>query len=82
MFQCFNHLRRISMEAYEVEASIAEGEQALQALVSFVREKAGQLEAHEAEKGIFNMWWATCGRPPMPCSGKALRRAKRGSSTS
>ena len=41
------------MEAYEVEASIAEGEEGLQALVSFVRENAGQLEAHEAEKGIF-----------------------------
>lgn len=41
------------MEAYEVEASIAEGEQALQALLSFVRENAGQIEAHEAEKGIF-----------------------------
>lgn len=41
------------MEAYEVEASIAEAEQALQAVVSFVREKAGQIEAHEAEKGIF-----------------------------
>jgi hypothetical protein len=53
MFPCFKHLRRISMEAYDVEASIAEGEQGLQALVSFVRENAGQLQAHEAEKGIF-----------------------------
>lgn len=41
------------MEAFEVEASIAEGEEALQALLSFVQEKAGRLEAHEAEKGIF-----------------------------
>jgi len=41
------------MEAYDIEASITEGEQALQALVSFVRENAGQLQAHEAEKGIF-----------------------------
>ena len=41
------------MEAFEVEASRAEGEEALQALLSFVREKAGQLEAQEAEKGIF-----------------------------
>jgi hypothetical protein len=41
------------MEAFEVEASIAEGEEALQALLSFVRETAGQLEAQEAEKGIF-----------------------------
>ena len=41
------------MEAFEVEASIAEGEAALQALLSFVQEKAGQLEAQEAEKGIF-----------------------------
>jgi hypothetical protein len=41
------------MEAFDVEASIAEGEEALQALLSFVRETAGQLEAQEAEKGIF-----------------------------
>jgi hypothetical protein len=41
------------MEALDVETSIAEGEQALQALITFVRENAGQLEAHEAEKGIF-----------------------------
>lgn len=41
------------MEAFDIEASIAEGEQALQALVSFVRETAGQLQAHEVEKGIF-----------------------------
>jgi hypothetical protein len=41
------------MEAFDVEASIAEGEEALQTLLRFVRESAGQLEAHEAEKGIF-----------------------------
>jgi hypothetical protein len=41
------------MEALEVETSIAEGEQALQALILFARESAGKLEAHEAEKGIF-----------------------------
>jgi hypothetical protein len=41
------------MEALEVERSIAEGEQALQALLQFAREQAGRLEAHEAEKGIF-----------------------------
>ena len=41
------------MEALEVETSIAEGEQALQALLTFARENAGTLEAHEAEKGIF-----------------------------
>jgi len=41
------------MEALEVERSIAEGEQALQALITFAREHAGKLEAHEAEKGIF-----------------------------
>lgn len=41
------------MEAVEVEASRAEGEEALPALLSFVREKAGPLEAQEAEKGIF-----------------------------
>jgi hypothetical protein len=41
------------MDALEVERSIAEGEQALQALITFARENAGRLEAHEAEKGIF-----------------------------
>src|SRR4029453_12323416 len=46
------HLGRIPMEALDVETSIAEGEQALQALITCVRENAGQLEAHEAEKGI------------------------------
>jgi hypothetical protein len=49
----FLPVRRIPMEALDVEISIAEGEQALQALITFVRERAGQLEAHEAEKGIF-----------------------------
>ena len=43
----------MSGEAFEVEASRAEGEEALQALLSLVRETAGQLEAQEAEKGIF-----------------------------
>ena len=41
------------MDALDVERSIAEGEQALQALLQFAREQAGMLEAHEAEKGIF-----------------------------
>ena len=41
------------MEALDVEMSIAEGEQALQALLKFARDQAGRLEAHEAEKGIF-----------------------------
>jgi hypothetical protein len=41
------------MDALEVETSIAEGEQALQALLQFAREQAGKLEAHDAEKGIF-----------------------------
>jgi hypothetical protein len=41
------------MEALDVETSIAEGEQALQALIKFAREHAGKIEAHEAEKGIF-----------------------------
>jgi len=47
------HVRRIPMEALEVETSIAEGEQALQALLTFARENAGKFAAHEAEKGIF-----------------------------
>src|SRR5919108_1999403 len=47
------HVRRIPMEALDVETSIAEGEQALQALIQFVRKSAGKLEAHEAEQGLF-----------------------------
>jgi hypothetical protein len=47
------HVRRIPMDALDVEMSIAEGEQALQALLKFARESADQIEAHEAEKGIF-----------------------------
>jgi hypothetical protein len=41
------------MDALDVEISIAEGEQALQALLQFARQSAETLEAHEAEKGIF-----------------------------
>ena len=41
------------MEALDVETSRAEGEQALQALITSVRENAGKLAAHEAEQGIF-----------------------------
>lgn len=41
------------MGAFDVEASIREGEDALQALLSFVQEQAGQLEAHDVEQGIF-----------------------------
>jgi hypothetical protein len=44
--------RRIPMEALDVEMRIAEGTQALQALLKCVQENADQLEAHEAEKGI------------------------------
>ena len=42
------------MEALDVEISLAEGEQALQALITCARERAGTLEAHEAEQGIFS----------------------------
>jgi hypothetical protein len=41
------------MDALDVETRIAEGEQALQALLKLARAKAGKLEAHEAEKGLF-----------------------------
>jgi len=41
------------MDALDVETSITEGEQALHTLLKFVSERAGTLEAHEAEKGIF-----------------------------
>ena len=38
------------MDALEVERSLAEGEQALQALITFASERAGTREAHDAEK--------------------------------
>jgi hypothetical protein len=41
------------MDARDLETSIAEGAQALQALRQLARERAGTLEAHEAETGIF-----------------------------
>jgi hypothetical protein len=41
------------MDALDVETSRAAGEPALQALMPCAREYAGQLEAHEAEQGIF-----------------------------
>jgi hypothetical protein len=47
-----DHVRRTPMDALDVEMSIAAGQQALQALIQFTREHAGQLEAHAAEKGI------------------------------
>jgi hypothetical protein len=48
-----DHVRRIPIEALDVEKSIAAGEPALQALIKCAREHAGKLKAHEAEKGIF-----------------------------
>ena len=60
------------MEALDVEMSIAEGEQALQALLQFVREQAGTLEAHEAEKGIFKRLL------PMGLAAMTLYFAQRG----
>jgi hypothetical protein len=71
------------MEALDIETSIAEGEQALQALIQFARESAGQREAHEAEKGIFKrllpigwaamkLYFAQCGTGDV---GPAVTRA-------
>jgi hypothetical protein len=67
-----DHVRRIPMEALDVEMSIAEGEQALQALLKFAREHAGKLEAHEAEKGIFKRLL------PMGLAAMKLSVAQRG----
>ena len=60
------------MDALDVETSIAEGEQALQALLQFAREQAGTLEAHEAEKGIFKR------RLPIGLAAMKLYCAERG----
>jgi hypothetical protein len=46
-------VRRIPIDALDVEMRRAEGEQALQALLKCAREEAGTREAHEAAKGIF-----------------------------
>lgn len=43
------------MLPYQFEASIAEGKRAVQNLFAFVQEHAKELEAHEAEKGIFKL---------------------------
>jgi len=60
------------MEAFEVEASRAEGEEAWPALLSFVRETAGQLEAQDAEKGSFKR------RLPLGLAALRLYFAERG----
>jgi hypothetical protein len=68
----FYHVRRIPMEARDVEMSLAAGEQALQALLQCVREHAGKLEAHDAEKGLFKR------RLPMGLAAMQLYFAQRG----
>ena len=60
------------MEALEVEMRRAEGEQALQALLPCVRERAGTLEAHAAEQGIFTRLW------PIGLAARQLYFAQRG----
>jgi hypothetical protein len=60
------------MDALDVEMSIAEGEQALQALLKFVTESANQLEAHEAEQGLFKR------RLPMGLAAMKRSFAQRG----
>jgi hypothetical protein len=60
------------MDALEVAMSIAEGEQALQALLKFVHDSADTLEAHEAEKGLFKR------RLPIGLAAMKLYFAQRG----
>ena len=60
------------MEALDVEMSIAEGAQALPALLKFARAHAGRLEAHAAEKGIFTR------RLPMGLAAMKRSFAQRG----
>ena len=56
------HVRRIPLEALEVEMRIAAGEPALQALRQLARDQANTREAPAAEQGIFTrllpMGWA------------------------
>jgi hypothetical protein len=51
------HVGRLPREVREVETSMAAGEQALQTRLKFVRERAGTLEAHAAEQGLFTRLW-------------------------
>jgi hypothetical protein len=60
------------MDALEVERSIAAGEEALQALMQCARDQASQLEAHEAEKGLFKRLL------PMGLAAMKLSFAQRG----
>jgi hypothetical protein len=60
------------MDALDVESRIAAGEQALQALITCVRERAGKLEAHEAEQGLFTR------RRPMGLAAMQRYVAQRG----
>jgi hypothetical protein len=60
------------MDALDVETSIAEGEQALEALIKFAREHASKLEAHEAEQGTFKRLL------PMGLAAMKLSCAQRG----
>ena len=60
------------MDALDVETSIAEAEQALQALRQFARADAGTREAHEAEKGLFKR------RLPMGLAAMQRSFAQRG----
>jgi hypothetical protein len=60
------------MDALEVEMRIAAGEQALQALITCARERAGTLEAHDAETGLFKR------RLPMGLAAMQLDFAQRG----
>lgn len=64
--------RRIPLDALEVEMRIAEGEQALQARLKCVTERANPLEAHEAAQGIFKR------RLPLGLAAMQLSCAQRG----
>ena len=63
------------MDALEVEMRIAEGEQALQALLKFAREQAGTLDAHAAEQasssGCCPWGWRRCSGT-LPSAGRVL----------
>jgi hypothetical protein len=68
----FSHVRRIPMDALDVETRRAEAEPALQARRQCAREDAATLEAPEAEQGIFKR------RLPMGLAARKLDFAQRG----
>lgn len=53
MYSCITNKKEPQMNAYEIESSIAEGQEFCERLFDFVRKNAEEQEAHEMEAAIF-----------------------------